>query len=211
MNNSQTLEVVFSPGDSTDILSGSTGNILASRRKRYTRSNPDPDPASLVEDPKNISKNRRYKDRSASTSIQRSNSLNTPPDRVSDSVKINISPPPLHKAKSDINLKECFEEVQQTKSSLWSLPVKRIKRKSIYSKRTLSKFPKVSGEGQPVSYLVSSVLGKSGQLPLVPCQQVPTMANRYAPLVLPPNLNPMPTDYGTKIKQFGGEDDYTVR
>jgi hypothetical protein len=30
-------------------------------------------------------------------------------------------------------------------------------------------------------------------------------------LVLPANLNPMPADYGTKIKQFGGEDDYTVR
>ena len=37
------------------------------------------------------------------------------------------------------------------------------------------------------------------------------MANRYAPLVLPANLNPMRADYGTKIKQFGGEDDYTVR
>jgi hypothetical protein len=37
------------------------------------------------------------------------------------------------------------------------------------------------------------------------------MASRYAPLVLPANLNPMLADYGTKIKQFGGEDDYTVR
>ena len=37
------------------------------------------------------------------------------------------------------------------------------------------------------------------------------MANRYAPFVLPANLNPMLADYGTKIKQFGGEDDYTVK
>ena len=37
------------------------------------------------------------------------------------------------------------------------------------------------------------------------------MANRYAPLALPTNLNAMPVDYGTKIKQFGGDDDYTSR
>ena len=132
---------------------------MASRRKRYTRSNLDPDPASPVENPENILKNRRYKDQSTSTKIQRSNSLSTPSDRVSDSVKIDISPPPLHKTKSDTNLKKCFEEIsildknipkslsQQTRSSLWSLPVKKVKRKSDYSERTPSKFPKVAGKG----------------------------------------------------------------
>ena len=79
----------------------------------------------------------------------------------------------------------------------------------VYSETTLSKFPKVSGEGQPISYPVGPV--KSGQPPRFPYQQTPAMANRYAPLVLPANLNPMLADYGTKIKQFGGEDDYTVR
>jgi hypothetical protein len=138
-------------------------------------------------------------------------------------VKIDISPPPLHKVKSNTNLKKCFKEVcvldktipknlsHQTRSSLWSLPVKEVRRKSDYSDRSPSKFPKVSGKGQPISYPVSPILGKSRQLPLVPCQQVPTMANRYAPLVLPTNLNPMPVDYGTKNKKFGGEDDYIVR
>ena len=37
------------------------------------------------------------------------------------------------------------------------------------------------------------------------------MANRYAPLALPANLNAMPVDYSTKIRQFGGDDDYTAR
>ena len=192
-------------------MSGSTGKILASRRKRYTRSNPDPDLASPVENPESILRNQRYKDQSASTSIQRSKSLNTASDRVSKSVKVDIFSPPLHIAKSDIDLRECSEEVQQTRSSLWSLPIKRIKRKSVYSERTPSKFPKVSGEGQPVSYPLGFVPRKSGQLPLFPFQQATTMAYRYAPLVLLANLNPMPADYGTKIKQFGGEDDYTVR
>ena len=155
-------------------------------------------------------KNRRYKDQCTSTSIQRSNSLNTVSDRVSNNVKVGFFHFPLHKAKLDTNLKKCFEEIcgldkyipkslsQQTKSSLWSSPVKEVKRKLDYSEKSLSKFPKVSGKGQPVNYLVSPILVKSRQFLLVPHQLVPAMANRYAPLVLPANLNPMPADYGTK-------------
>ena len=37
------------------------------------------------------------------------------------------------------------------------------------------------------------------------------MENRYAPLALPANLNAMPTDYSTKIKQFGDDEAYTAR
>ena len=37
------------------------------------------------------------------------------------------------------------------------------------------------------------------------------MANRYAPLALPANLNAMPVDYSTKIKQFGDDEAYTAR
>ena len=37
------------------------------------------------------------------------------------------------------------------------------------------------------------------------------MANRYAPLALPTNLNAMPVDYNTKIKQFGADEAYTAR
>ena len=37
------------------------------------------------------------------------------------------------------------------------------------------------------------------------------MANRYAPLALPTNLNAMSVDYNTKIKQFGDDEAYTAR
>lgn len=36
------------------------------------------------------------------------------------------------------------------------------------------------------------------------------MANRYAPHALPANLNTMPVDYKTKIKQFGYDGAYTA-
>ena len=137
------------------------GRALAS--KRYTRSNPDPDPAFPVENPEKILKNQRYKDQSVSTSVQRSKSLNTVSDKVAKSANSDISPFPLHKAKSGLNLRECSEEEQQAESSLWSSPSKRIKRKLVYSESTLSKFSKVSGEGQPVSYSVGPV--QSGQPP----------------------------------------------
>jgi hypothetical protein len=75
----------------------------------------------------------------------------------------------------------------------------------------LRKFSNLSGKSHPVNYPVNPILVKSRQILLVPCQIVPAMANRYAPLVLPTNLNPMAADYGTKIKQFGGDDDYTVK
>jgi hypothetical protein len=131
--------------------------------KRYTRSNPDPDLAFPVDNPESIIKNQRHKGQFVSVSIQRSKSLSIASDRVSRSAGSDISPFPLHKAKSDLNLRECSEEEQQAGSSLWSSPSKRIKRKLVYSESTLSKFPKVSGEVQPVSYPVGPV--QSGQPP----------------------------------------------
>ena len=165
-------------------------------------------------------KNWRYKDQLASTSIQRSNSLNTVLDRVSSNIKVDIFHFPLYKSKSDTDLKKCFEEIcgldkfilkslsQQTKSNFWSSPVKEVKRKLDYYEKSpqfnlldsLRKFPKLSGKSQPVNYSLNPILVKSRQILLVPSQIVPAMANRYALLVLPANLNPMPTDYGTKIK-----------
>ena len=150
---SDTKRLYFSPGDSTNILSGSTRKILAS--KRYTRSNPDPDLSFPVDNPESIIKSQRHKGQSVSVSIQRSKSLNTASDRVSRSAGSDISPFPLHKAKSGLNLRECFE----AESSLWFSPSKRIKRKLVYSESTLSKSPKVSGEGQPVSYPIIPVKG----------------------------------------------------
>ena len=138
---------------------------MASSSKRYTRSNPDPNPKSPVEDPEKILKNWRYKDQSASTSIQRSNSLNTVSDRVSSNTKVDIFDFPLHKSKSDTDLKKFVEETcgldkfipkslsQQTKSNFWPSPVKEVKRKLDYFERSPSKFPKVSGKGQPVIIL----------------------------------------------------------
>ena len=101
----------FSPGDSTGIFEQLHWEILASSSKRYTRSNPDPDPKSPVEDPEKILKNWRYKDQFSLTSIQRSNSLNTVSDRVSNNIKVGIFDFPLHKSKSDTDLKKCFEEI----------------------------------------------------------------------------------------------------
>ena len=77
---------------------------MASSSKRYTRSNPDPDPKSPIEDPKNILKNRRYKDQSTSTSIQRSNSLNIVLDKVIGDIKFDTFDYSLHKSKSDTDL-----------------------------------------------------------------------------------------------------------
>ena len=37
------------------------------------------------------------------------------------------------------------------------------------------------------------------------------MDNRYAPLSLPRNLNAMPTDYSSKIIQFGVDEAYTAK
>ena len=193
---------------------------MASSSKRYTRSNPDPDPKSPVEDPEKILKNWRYKDQSTSTSIQRSNSLNTVSDRVPSDIKFDTFDYPLLKSKLDTDLKKFVEETcgldkfipkslsQETNSNFWSSPVKEVKRKLYYSKKSphsnildsLKKFSKLSSKSQPVNYSVNPILVKSRQIPLVPSQIVPAMANRYAPLVLPANLNPMPIDYGTKIK-----------
>ena len=108
---------------------------MASSSERYTRSNPDLDHKSPVEDPEKILKNWRYKDQSASTSIQRSNSLNIVSDGVSSDIKFDTFDYPLHKSKSDTNLKKFVEETcgldkfipkslsQETKSNFWSSPI----------------------------------------------------------------------------------------
>ena len=40
---------------------------------------------------------------------------------------------------------------------------------------------------------------------------ITSMANIYAPLVLPTVLNQMLADYNKSIKQFWGDDDYTTK
>lgn len=112
---------------------------MASSSKGYTRSNPYPDPKSLVEDPKKILKNRRYKNQSTSTSIQRSNSLNTVSDKVTSDIKFDTFDYPLLKPKSDTDLKKLIEGTcgldkfipkslsQEAKSKFWSLPIKKLK------------------------------------------------------------------------------------
>ena len=63
--------------------------------------------------------------------------------------------------------------------------------------------PNLSSKSQLVSYFVNPIPVKSKQVPLVTSQIVPTMANRYAPLALPANLNAMPVDYSTKTNSLG--------
>ena len=95
-----------------------------------------------------ILKNWRYKDQSSSISIQISNSLNTVSDRVSGDIKFDTFHYPLHKSKSDTNLKKFVEETcgldkfipkslsQQAKSIFLSSPVKEVKRKLDYSEKS---------------------------------------------------------------------------
>ena len=70
---------------------------------------------------------------------------------------------------------------------------------------------KLSRKSQLVNYIVNPIVVPSKQVLLTTSQSVSAMANRYAPLVLPANLNVMPVDYNTKIKQFGDDEEYTTR
>ena len=70
---------------------------------------------------------------------------------------------------------------------------------------------KLSRQSQFVNYTVNPIVVPSRQAPTSTSQSTSAMANRYAPLVLLANLNAMPVDYSTKIKQFGDDESYTAR
>ena len=101
----------------------------------------------------------------------------------------------------------------------WDSSIKEVKRKLDYSKKSpqsnlldsLKRTQKLSSKGQLVNYFVNPILIPSKQVPVITSQTVPIMANRYAPLALPTNLNAMPADYNTKIRQFGDDEAYTTR
>ena len=149
---------------------------------------------------------------------------------VSD-IKFDTFDYPLFKSKLDTNLKELVKETcglnkfvpkilsLEANRNFLDSTVKEVKSKLDYSKKLpqsnlLDSFkgtPNLSGKSQLVSYYVNSIPVKSKRAPLVTSQRVPAMVNRYDPLALPTNLNSMPVDYSTKIKQFGGDEAYIAR
>jgi hypothetical protein len=154
---------------------------------------------------------------------------------VSDS-KFDKFQHPLFKSKSKTDLKELITDRQELnklipksysnfskehKYQSWDSPTKEVKRKFDYSEQSKQsnlldflvkkEAQKLSRKSQLVKYIVDLVVVPSKQAPITTSQSVSAMANRYAPLVLPANLNAMPTDYSTKIKQFGDDEAYTAR
>ena len=137
----------------------------------------------------------------------------------------------LFKSKLDIDLKELVEETyglnklvpksfsQESKCQFWDSLVKEVKRNLDYSKQSpqsnlldslFKGMQKLSSKGQLVNYFVNPFLIPSKQVHVTTSQTVLAMANRYAPLALPTNLNAMLVDYNTKIKQFGDDGTYTA-
>lgn len=162
--------------------------------------------------------------------IQIFSSLHTSSDKIVSDIEFDTFHYPLFKSKSDTDLKELVEETyglnklvpksfsQESKCHFWDSSVKEVKRKLDYSEKSpqsnildsLKRTQKLSSKGQLVNYFVNHVLISSKQVPVTTSQIVPSMANRYAPLSLLANLNAMPADYSTKIKQFGDDGAYTT-
>ena len=121
---------------------------------------------------------------------------------------------------------------KRQKYIFWDLLTKEIKRKldfleqhRDYSpsyfllKREIKNFSK---DDQNVNYSIyttgpnnkgqsNQVLSPSSQILSTTSQPLSIMANRYAPLALPANLNAMLTNYSSKIKQFGADEAYTTK
>ena len=72
---------------------------MASKGKRYNRSNSDPDPMSPFEDPERIIKTKKNKDQSASAIIQESTYLNKASDKTVSDSKFDKFSHPLFKSK----------------------------------------------------------------------------------------------------------------
>ena len=84
---------------------------LASKGKRYSRSNPDPDPKSPREYPERILKTRKNKDQLASFIIQESSSLDIGSDKTVSDSEFDKFQHPLFKSKSETDLKELITDI----------------------------------------------------------------------------------------------------
>ena len=121
---------------------------MASSGRRYTRSNPNPDPKSPLEDPERILKTRKHKHQPTSVIIQESSSLNTGFVKTVSDIEFDTFHYPLFKSKSDTDLKELVEETyglnklvpksfsQESKCQFWDSSVKEVKRKLDYSEKS---------------------------------------------------------------------------
>ena len=86
--------------------------ILASSSKRYTRSNPDPDPQSPVEDPERILKAKKTSDQSNLPVFQRSTSLVIDFVKTLDGLKFDLKfQHSLFRSKSDSDLSEVVIDI----------------------------------------------------------------------------------------------------
>ena len=156
---------------------------LASKGKRYTRSDPDPDPKSPLEDPEKILKTKKNKDQPASFIIQESSSLDIAYDKTVSDLEFDKFQHPLFKSKSEIDLKELITDIQElnklipkslsqeSKYQFWDSSFREVKRKLDYSEKSpqsnlldsLKRIPNLSGKGQPISYFVNPIPVKSKQ------------------------------------------------
>ena len=84
---------------------------LASKGKRYTRSNLDPNPKSPLEDPERILKTSNNKDQPTSLIIQESSSLDIASDKTVSDLEFDKFQHPLFKSKSEIDLKELITDI----------------------------------------------------------------------------------------------------
>ena len=80
---------------------------MASSSKRYTRSNPDPDPQFPVEDPERVLKAKKTSDKSNLPVFQRSTSLAIDSIKKLDGLKFDLKfQQSLCRSKSDSDLKQ---------------------------------------------------------------------------------------------------------
>ena len=204
--------------------------------KRYTRSNLDPDPKSPLEDPERILKTRKNNNQTTSFIIQASSSLDIASNKIVSDSEFDKFQHPLFKSKSETDLKELIIDIQEhnklipmsfsnyskeLKYQSWDSPTNEVKRKLDYFEESKQsnlldslvkkEAQKLSRKSQHVNYIVNPIFVPSKQAPITTTQSVSAMANRYAPLVLPANINVMPVDYSTKIKKFGDDEAYTAR
>ena len=143
---------------------------------------------------------------------------------MSDS-KFDKFPHPLFKSKLEIDLKELITDIQELhkcipksfsnfskdlKYQSWDSPTKEFKRKLDYSEQSKQsnlfdslvkkEAQRLLRKSQFVNYTINPIVVPSRQAPTSTSKSTSAMANRYAPLVLPANINAMPADYSTKIK-----------
>ena len=112
---SNTFDCNIFPGDSIEKFSekcNSTGESLASSRKRYTRKNLDPNPIEPVDNPKNLLGEGKKKNLIYPALLSRSTSLSTEVVQTIQDLQFDYKfQHSLFISKSDSDLKEIVEDL----------------------------------------------------------------------------------------------------